>query len=307
MNHFFSSDICVLIPTKDRPNKIVNLLDSLVQQSCQVGRIIVVGSGQDINEIVLSYKSKLPIEYFHSEIAGQIRQRKLGVSKLDTRTKLVATLDDDIILKDDAIEKMISFWNSKDEKTAGIGFNITNMQRHSYSRIKELFYLSKEKPGDVLSSGYSTSLLNVTESIPTKWLNGGATIWRQDVLIDGIHKKNIDSTWAPCEDIMFSYPIGKGNDLWICKDARATHDDIIVFPSILVAYRRGGILTDWTYEFVKQNSELNKNDFFIATFVSSILNMIRKFYKIEFFFELGRLMRLVSLRFNFQRKSKEKK
>lgn len=290
MSPFSSSDISVLTPTKDRPHKIVNLLDSLVAQTKQVGRVVVVGSGQNIGEIVRSYDKKLNIEYYHSDIAGQIRQRKLGVTKLDNRTRLVATLDDDIILKSDAIENLISFWNTKDQKTAGIGFNITNMQRHEYSRFKKSLYLSLESPGRVISSGYTTSLVNIDSDIKTNWLNGGATVWKQNILVDGIHKKNMDSPWAPCEDLMFSYPISKKFDLWVCKSAEVIHDDKVVFQNISTAIQRGRLLSQWTLEFVKQNKDLSTSHFTIATISSSLLNMLRKIYKIEFFFELGRIL-----------------
>lgn len=295
MNHFVSKDICVLTPTKDRPHKIVNLLDSLVKQTQKVGRVIIVGSGENIESIIENYKLRLPIEYYHSEIAGQIRQRKLGISKLNDKTKLVATLDDDIILESDAIGKIIKFWNSKDEKTAGVGFNITNMIRHKYSRFKVFFYLSSKYPGKVLLSGYTTSLCNVESDIQTNWLNGGSSSWRQAILVEGIHKKNIDSTWAPCEDLMFSYPIGKKFDLWVCKEAKVIHDDNIVYQKRYDAMLRGKTLSKWTYEFVKLNPELSKTSFMIATIVSSLLNIFRRIFKKDKYFELGRLLQLFSL------------
>jgi glycosyltransferase involved in cell wall biosynthesis len=288
MNSYLSKDICILTPTKDRPHKITNLLDSLVHQTNQVGRVIIVGSGQNISSLIQTYDNKLPIEYYHSDISGQIRQRKLGISKLDNKTKLVATLDDDIILEKDAIANILKFWNSRDDKTAGIGFNITNMTRHSYSKNKELFFLSSKEPCKVISSGYTTSLCNVENDIHSEWLNGGATSWRQDVLIDGIHKKNIDSTWAPCEDLMFSYPIGKKYDLWVCKNSKVIHDDKVLFKSRKEAFERGQLLSKWTLEFVKSNPELSSYKFYLATSVSSVLNLFRKIYKIDFFYELGR-------------------
>ncbi|MCG9875818.1 MAG: glycosyltransferase family 2 protein [Leptospiraceae bacterium] len=295
MNNFVSKDICVLTPTKDRPHKIVNLLNSLVKQTQKIGRFIVVGSGENIESLIEPYKSKLPIEYYHSEIAGQIRQRKLGVSKLNNKTKLVATLDDDIILESDAIENLIKFWNSKNVNTVGVGLNLTNMKRHSYSRFKEFFFLSSKDPGKVLLSGYTTSLCNVESDIHTNWLNGGSSSWRQEILVEGIHKKNIDSTWAPCEDLMFSYPIGQKFDLWVCKEAKVIHDDNVIFHKRYDAILRGKILSKWTYEFVKQNPELSKTRFMIATIVSSLLNIFRRIFKKDKYFELGRLLQLFSL------------
>lgn len=294
MNIYTSQDICVLTPTKDRPHKIENLLESLVNQTEKVGRIIIIVSGQNIESIIEPYLPRLPIEYYYSEIAGQIRQRKLGISKLDNQTKLVATLDDDIILDNDSISNLLKYWNSKDENTVGIGFNITNMSKHEYSKIKEFFFLSSIQPGQVLSSGYPTSIVNVDQSIPTKWLNGGATVWKQEELIEGIHKKTIDSSWAPCEDLMFSYPIGKIKSLWVCKDAKVFHDDNVKYHSIDSAIERGRTLSKWTLDFVIQNPELNRFHFYISTISSSVFNMMRKVFTMNFFFELGRISYLVN-------------
>ena len=114
---YYSKDLAVIISTKDRPVEVKRHLQSLVKQKCKLGRVIVVASGQDIKEIVVCFKDSLPVEYYRSE-PGQIRQRNVGISKLDERTKLVASMDDDVTYHDDAIEEMIRFWNSISSDTA---------------------------------------------------------------------------------------------------------------------------------------------------------------------------------------------
>lgn len=258
MNRYHSKDICVLTPTKDRPHKIVNLLKSLSKQTCKVGRIIIVGSGQNIEDLVINFSDKLPVEYYHCEPPGQIRQRKLGVLKLDERTKLVATLDDDIILEKNVVENLVKFWNSKDEKTAGVGFNITNIKSHRYSRVREMFYASAKEPAKVLKSGFVTQLTNVSKDIKAEWLNGGATIWKQDILINRIHKREINAKWAPCEDLLLSYPLGRKYELYICSSARVIHDDVLSsdLPFSTLFYR-GKTLVYWLIYFVKENEQLS--------------------------------------------------
>lgn len=283
MNNYSSSDICVLTPTKDRPHKIVNLLKSLSEQTSKVGRIIIVGSGQNIEKIVMDYADKLPVEYYHCEVPGQIRQRKLGVSKLDARTKLVATLDDDIILEKDTIEKLLDFWNSKNERTAGVGFNISNMKSHSYSRLRELFYASAKEPAKVLKSGLVTQLTNVAVDTKAEWLNGGTTSWRQDILIEKIHKKEVNAKWAPCEDLLFSYPVGKEYDLYVCASAKVIHDDIILTELPFSAlYYRGKILSYWLLYFVKENKDLSVLAWFIALFTMATAELLVNILKGKF-------------------------
>ena len=105
-----TTDLAIIIPTKDRPFHMKKHLKSLVEQKCGLSRVIVVASGHDIKDIVLNFKDNLPVEYYRSE-PGQIRQRNMGISKLDDRTKLVATMDDDVTYHEDAIVEMIHFWN----------------------------------------------------------------------------------------------------------------------------------------------------------------------------------------------------
>ena len=118
-----TTDLAVIIPTKDRPIQVKRHLQSLVDQNCELGRVIVVASGKDIKDIVLGFKDRLPIEYYRSE-PGQIKQRNMGISKLDERTKLVAAMDDDVTYHEDAFEEMIRFWNGVEPNTAGVGFNL---------------------------------------------------------------------------------------------------------------------------------------------------------------------------------------
>ena len=77
-----TKDIAVIIPTKDRSFQMKRHLQSLVEQKCELSRVIVVASGQDIKDIVLNFKDNLPVEYYRSE-PGQIRQRNVAISKLD--------------------------------------------------------------------------------------------------------------------------------------------------------------------------------------------------------------------------------
>ena len=72
--HYVSKDLAIIIPTKDRPKEVCRLLQSIKESDCEVGRIIVVASGQDISDVVIEFSKILPVEYSSSE-SGQIKQR----------------------------------------------------------------------------------------------------------------------------------------------------------------------------------------------------------------------------------------
>ena len=76
--HYVSKDLVILIPTKDRPKEVGRLLQSIKELDCEVGRVIVVASGQDISDVVIEFSKILPVEYYSSE-SGQIKQRNKGI------------------------------------------------------------------------------------------------------------------------------------------------------------------------------------------------------------------------------------
>ena len=108
---YFSKDLAIIIPTKDRPKEVRRLLKSITELDCKVGRIIVIASGQDIQYVVMTFVDQIPVEYYSSQ-PGQIKQRNKGIALLDESTKLVATKDDDAVFHKTAISEMIKFWNS---------------------------------------------------------------------------------------------------------------------------------------------------------------------------------------------------
>ena len=88
--HYVSKDLAFIIPTKDRPKELDRLLQSIKESDCEVGRIIIVASGQDISDVVTEFSKKLPVEYYSSE-PGQIKQRNNLSMKLISSRKLHKT------------------------------------------------------------------------------------------------------------------------------------------------------------------------------------------------------------------------
>jgi glycosyltransferase involved in cell wall biosynthesis len=251
-----TQDIAILIPTKDRPKEIERLIQSLVDQDCKIGRVIIVASGKDIQAVVTKFNPWLSVEYYRSE-PGQIRQRNLGISILDDSTKLVATMDDDAVFHENSIKEMINFWNNVEPQTAGVGFNIVNQNPHKHNWLRGLLGFSVPEPGKVLKSGNCTSISNVKANISCEWLNGGGTVWRQDILIKYPHTE-IKSNWAVCEDLIYSYPKSKIYHLYISKNSKISIEDVAMKRDDVELHRfRGKTFFLWKLYFVLSNKELS--------------------------------------------------
>ena len=251
-------DVAFIIPTKDRPKKIKNLLDSLVRQTVVCSRVIIVDGGESIEALVADYYDGLPVEYYKCCPPGQIRQRNMGIEKLDESTPLVGFLDDDLVLEADALEKMIDLWNCVEMNTAGIGFNVVNTPPLPFSPLLRFLLMSSPVPGRVLSSGHNSRICNIDEDIRTQWLGGGYTVWRSEIL-EEFPQENLNTRWAIGEDLRFSYPIGKKYLLYVCAGAKVRHEHVYdQVPNKTVFYYRGRKESLGLFYFVESHRELSR-------------------------------------------------
>ena len=279
--HYVSKDLAIIIPTKDRPKEIGSLLQSIKELDCEVGRVIVVASGQNIRDLVIEFSKILPVEYYSSE-SGQIKQRNKGISLLNDSTKLVATIDDDMLFYKTAVLEMIRFWNSIEPDTAGVGFNVVNRPSHRHTWLRGLFGVSVPEPGRVLKSGSNTSICNVKQNIRSEWLNGGATVWRQDILKNHPHREII-SRWAVYEDMIFSYPIGLVYPLYICATAAIKTEDFqLAKESPKLSRYQGKTHFLWGVYFVQINPQLSISQFYYKKIIEILVYIIKGLFRQEF-------------------------
>jgi len=263
------ADLAVIIPTKDRPEKIQDLLNSIKIQKTACRRIIIVDGGKSIKDIVLSY-NELPVEYYHCSPAGQILQRNLALSKMTDEDKLIAFFDDDLVLMPDSLKHMIEMWNSVEDETAGISFNIINNPPVKHTWYKAMVGMSSKKMGTILSSGYNVPISPVKEDIKTQWLCGGATVWKKSIL-DSNKNREIQSRWAICEDITFSYPIGLRYPMYVCAKAEVRHEHVYDHNKKIDHLYYGRTATLWRLYFVISNTDLSKAYFFYMIFSQVII------------------------------------
>lgn len=253
-------DLGFVIPTKDRPGKVENLLKSFTAQDVSCGRIILVDGGRSIRHIVEGFSGVLPVEYCRCDPPGQIRQRNMGIALLDERTPLVGFLDDDIVLTAGALGRMLSFWNSVAPLTAGVSFNVVSDHSSFPSWAKAIVRRMMPRQGRVLSSGYHISIENVHAHIRSQWLCGGATVWRQYVL-KRFKNREISTKWAILEDVMFSYPVGKEFPLYVCADARVRHEHVYDHTVRRRHRYYGRTVILWRLFFVESYPELSRTAF----------------------------------------------
>ena len=284
-------DVAFIIPTKDRPEKVKNVLESIASQTMSCGRLIVVDGGQSVKNIVMGFVDRLPVEYYECHPPGQIRQRNMALSLLNGRTPLVGFLDDDIVLEPQALEAMITFWNKCESDTAGVSFNIINGRIYRHSWIRWIFGMSAPQKGRILCSGYNVANSPANIDLETQWLCGGATVWKREVLKE-FPCKEIYANWAICEDLIFSYPIGKKYPLYVCADAKVRHEHVYDHKDKMKYKYYGRNATLWRFYFVESHSELSRLFFLwmiLAQIIARSLLGIISFQKSHIQYALGQI------------------
>ncbi len=211
-----------VIPTKDRPNDMRNLLGSLKFQTLGVAQLIVVdGSDPPIHDVIEEFP-ELQITYVRVFPPSLAKQRNAGMAALNKEITMAGYLDDDLVLEPDATKYMIEFWQSAGETIGGAAFSILNQPIAAANCLARLFLLDDPRPGKMLISGFQAQIPPLYETTPTDWLYGGATIWRRSV-IEAFHYDEWYIGHGYLEDVDYSYRVRQHYGLCVVGKAQVNH------------------------------------------------------------------------------------
>lgn len=273
VNMLKANEISVITPTKGRHKLLTQMLQSLANQTASVGQVIIADGGRDAEYVVNKFQEKLPIIWLDCPVAGQIPQRKYALEHLKEDTKVIIYFDDDIYQEPDSLQTIIDFWNEQDKEPAGVSFNLQGIRKQKDSIFRKIFNMQLMPPGKVLRSGYNTPITSLDEDLNSEWLLGGATAWRRDILQKADHK-GIPTNWAICEDLIFSYPIGQTEGLYVCSKAVVHDIDTPPSPTFSQMRYRGRNAVLWRYFFVSNHQELSELLFFWMIFGQTIPRLL---------------------------------
>lgn len=255
--------LALIVPTKGRQEKLNILLDSFNRQATKPDLIIILDSGKE----PLADKIKpgtLALKYIHTGPNSLTQARNIGIRNIPADYHLAGFLDDDVILHPDALDKVVNFFYRASSDIAGVAFNVTNSRKaRKLWFLKRVFFLGDSHPGNILPSGYPTALENIDQDFFTKWLPGGATIWRTGVFKEFIFDENFKG-YGCWEDIDFSYRIGKKYRLISLSSARLFHKahPINREESFCLGYSE---IVNWHY-FINKFNDFSGKLFYLAAF-----------------------------------------
>ncbi len=264
-----ATQIAIICATKDRPEKIRNLLDSVAGLESQPGQILIADGGHNLNSLVKEFNKRINVTCLYCPEPGQILQRNYAHLMLRGDIRLVLHLDDDITLEPASLSKALSHWNrltsGAGKPLAGMALNVINLPKKKDNFLRRLAIIRVEPMGRVWSSGFTSPHGPVCEGIgeivESSWLVGGAVLWSREVLAKP-HPLSFPTRWAVCEDVIFSYPLSHDNRLVVCGDAVVQHHDSYINHNFAKSVFYGKSQVVMRYVLVASNDDLSKLAFF---------------------------------------------
>lgn len=269
-------------------------------------QVVVVASGYDVRDIVIRFRSRLTISYFHTAKAGQIIQKRMGISKINPDTQWCIFTDDDLLFEANAIQealKVSEVFERQGQLVAGLGFHLPATSRLVFLSLLTKFIAEKlnfgtKELGKVLRNGHATSYLQSEKIIEVDWLNG-ASMWRMDIA--RTYGKNLNPTsYAACEDLIFSYPQRKIGKLIYVPKASLQYQEETVSDFNNIQIMKSAAL--WRYYFIMENEELSFKAFYISQWIRMFF-ALRKPNKnsIKMFSEISRTNLNIAFDFLFRK------
>jgi len=294
--------VAVIIATKDRAFELERLLNSIKDQDILPQEIIIVDAGQtpsiSQNADAPHFRS-LNIKRVKAHRACLPAQRNQGLEHLSPDIEQVCFLDDDIVFYKGSLRAMADFWKNAPEDVGGCVFNIMNEKKPTTGVfLKKIFCTGSFERGIVLPSGYNTLMCPAPKTTQVQWLFGGATVWRAQVFDKFLFDGWFEGTGL-CEDLDFSYRVGKEYKLLVVAEAKVDHLTGAAARRRNMWFGRSQIKN--RYYFVKKNKELSRvlclwaglgqtlENIVLGIFSLSGHYLLRAWGNLMGFFELGKV------------------
>ncbi len=298
----FTSKTSLIIPTKNRSEKIIELFNRLVFFKIEFNEIIVVDSSNiDHSKKVQANCKKNNIKYYHTKPSTSY-QRNFGLTKIKNND-YVMFMDDDVILLNNTFQKMDICINkySKDRSIGGFGFNQTEKQTYSFfdklKKISLIRYLDiyPSTPGKISKSGWHSKILNLKKDVLADWVFTTICIYKKNDIKDFKFDESFGE-YSYLEDLDFSLNLMKKNKkIYISSEAKFLHPENIDRSG----FRFGIVEIVNRYKIIKKHN-LSKRLFVIGSLIRFLMSFIKflSFNKKYFFRCMGNIYSLFILQRN---------
>lgn len=321
----------LIICTHMRPKSLLALLESVKEQALYPNEILIIdGSTNNETEIVLKENTFENLFYFKVDPSnrGLTKQRNYGINLTSKASEIVCFLDDDVVLKPDYFDQLLSTyikypkalaaggyitnevdWEKSDEDHNSSKFYFDNWMRKESSRfkIRHAFGLNPDrKPGflPTFAHGRSISYLPPSGKIyPVEFFMGGVSSYKKK-LFNQIKFSLYFEDYGLYEDLDFCLRASNLGELYVNTSARLAHYHEEAGRPNKFTYGKMVVRNNWYVWRVKYphpllKSRLKWNLTAILLIFLRSANIINTNKKREAFAEcIGRITGLLSLIYN---------
>ena len=203
-----SRRLTVIIPTRNREDRLSELVNKLISFEDQITELIIIDSSDFRSELENDFDFPFEFVYKHSKICSAAYQRNLGLNLIENQPDYIAFLDDDVIPNNFYFTNLINALESDGAiGVSGVAVDPTladsDYDRNYFLRnYKRMFGLAGKIEGEVLSSAVAIPVIdNKSALVPTKWLIA-CSIWKYDVVSDLRFENFVGQSLS--EDVIFS-------------------------------------------------------------------------------------------------------
>jgi GT2 family glycosyltransferase len=230
----FTNKTSLIIPTKNRSDHLIKLLNRLKTLDLNFNELLIVDSSDNFHSHKISFEcKKRNIKYFKTKASTSF-QRNFGINHIN-QNEFVMFMDDDVILLDDTFEKMNNCIEkfSNDKNIGGFGFNQIEYKKENvidkFKSLKLFEYLNiyPSTPGKIAKSGWQSKIMNLENDILGDWVFTTMCIYK----FEDIREFKFDETFGEysyLEDLDFSLNLmNKNKKIYISSDAKFLHPENI--------------------------------------------------------------------------------
>jgi len=216
-----------LITTRNRPQELRRLIESILDQSVLPKEIVLVDASDAPDERSLRDRIETAgVDFvFLTAKPGRTHQLNIGIDA--SRGDIVLINDDDVILEKRYHEAMLAVFEQGGATVGGVQGTIIGdtLKPLPMRAFRALFLLSrhtKDAPGRLLSSGYYTTPVRPTRLRQVEALRLCGLAFRREVFIDNRFDETLEG-YALKEDIDLSYRVSRRYKLFVTPDALFHH------------------------------------------------------------------------------------
>lgn len=181
--------IAFITPTRDRPEDLRRMLQSLENQTRRPDQVIVVDASTESVGAVCREFPTLGVNYLRWTAApSAAAQRNGGLALLKPEIDWICFFDDDQVLYPDALEKAVDFiLGNQDHVFGGLAFCCTDYEKENRSfRWKDSRLARKlglyAPPGQVAPSGWQSVIRHPRENLALAWMSSSAMMLKREIL-----------------------------------------------------------------------------------------------------------------------------